>query len=60
MSETSPPVHTSRSRREGRSSCFDIPLGIQSWVKDESLLVLHQAVRMTRKSCTWGSCHLAS
>lgn len=39
---------------------FDIPLGIQSWIKEGSRLVLHLAVRTDDKKgiCgeTWGSC----
>lgn len=39
---------------------FDIPLGIQSWIKEGSRLVLHLAVRTGDKKgmCgeTWGSC----
>lgn len=43
---------------------FDIPLGIQSWIKEESRLVLHLAVRTDDKKgiCgeTWGSCNETS
>lgn len=34
----------------GNGSLFDIPLGIQSWIKDGSRLVLHHAVRNVRVS----------
>ena len=52
-------VRTPQMARSTVKQSFNLPLGIQSWIKDGSRLVLHLAVRTEDKKgiCgeTWGS-----